>query len=225
MISVIVPVYKVEKYLRRCVDSILAQTYTDFELLLIDDGSPDGCPQICDEYAGIDSRVRVIHKPNGGSSSARNAGIEISTGSYIGFVDSDDFVDVDYLEVLYNAAEDNDSEMVLTGQHKVDVNGNTIANICIAPFVNSIGKRHQIHPYRRSTILATVICTFPFVLPYGGCMLLLLKGIEASRSNVTLQATDMFLTAFYPWLLLICSFATCFIRKRHNNETTDKTNS
>ena len=102
---------------------------------------------------------------------------------------------------------------------------NTIANICIAPFVNSIGKQHQIHPYSRSTILATVICTFPFVLPYGGCMLLLLKGIEASGSNVSLQATDMFLTPFYPWLLLICSFATCFIRKRHNNETTDKTNS
>ena len=101
---------------------------------------------------------------------------------------------------------------------------NTIANICIAPFVNSIGKQHQILPYRRSTILATVICTFPFVLPYGGCMLLLLKGIEASGSNVALQATDMFLTPFYPWLLLICSFAACFIRNRHNNETTDKTN-
>ena len=101
---------------------------------------------------------------------------------------------------------------------------NTIANICIAPFVNSIGKQHQIHPYSRSTILATVICTFPFVLPYGGCMLLLLKGIEASGSNVSLQATDMFLTPFYPWLLLICSFSACFIRNRHNNETTDKTN-
>ena len=101
---------------------------------------------------------------------------------------------------------------------------NTIANICIAPFVNSIGKQHQIHPYSRSTILATVICTFPFVLPYGGCMLLLLKGIEASGSNVSMQATDMFLTPFYPWLLLICSFAACFIRNRHNNETTDKTN-
>lgn len=89
---------------------------------------------------------------------------------------------------------------------------NTIANICIAPFVNSMGKQHGIHPYRRATILATVICTFPFVLPYGGCLLLLLKGIEASGANVTLQATDMFFTAFYPWALLVCSFASCFIK-------------
>jgi Na+/H+ antiporter NhaC len=91
---------------------------------------------------------------------------------------------------------------------------NTIANICIAPFVNSIGKQHDLHPYRRATILATVICTFPFVLPYGGCMLLLQKGIETSGCNVSLQATDMLLTPFYPWLLLICSFAACFIRNR-----------
>lgn len=73
-ISVIIPVYKVETYLRRCIDSILAQTFTDFELILVDDGSPDGCPAICDEYAERDARVRVIHKENGGVSSARNAG-------------------------------------------------------------------------------------------------------------------------------------------------------
>ena len=83
MISVIVPVYKVEKYLRHCVDSILAQTYPDFELLLIDDGSPDGCPQICDEYAGCDPRVKVIHKPNGGLISARNEGIRAARGDYV----------------------------------------------------------------------------------------------------------------------------------------------
>ena len=91
---------------------------------------------------------------------------------------------------------------------------NTIANICIAPFVNSMGKQHGIHPYRRATILATVICTFPFVLPYGGCLLLLLKGIEASGANVALQATDMFFTAFYPWALLVCSLITCFIKHK-----------
>ena len=91
---------------------------------------------------------------------------------------------------------------------------NTIANICIAPFVNSMGKQHGIHPYRRATILATVICTFPFVLPYGGCLLLLLKGIEASGANVAIQATDMFFTAFYPWALLVCSLITCFIKHK-----------
>ena len=90
MISVIVPVYRVEKYLRHCVDSILAQTYSDFELLLIDDGSPDKCPQICDEYAGRDPRIRVIHKPNGGLISARNVGIRAARGDYVCILDGDD---------------------------------------------------------------------------------------------------------------------------------------
>ena len=91
MISVIVPVYKVEEYLRHCVDSILAQTYKDFELLLVDDGSPDKCPQICDEYVAVDSRVRVIHKPNGGLISARNAGILAAKGDYVCILDGDDW--------------------------------------------------------------------------------------------------------------------------------------
>lgn len=91
-ISVIVPVYKVEPYLRRCVDSILAQTFADFELILVDDGSPDNCGAICDEYAQKDSRVRVVHKENGGLSSARNAGLDMAVGSYILFADSDDYV-------------------------------------------------------------------------------------------------------------------------------------
>ena len=97
-ISVIVPVYNAEKWLRRCVDSILAQTFTDFELLLIDDGSTDGSPAICDEYAVKDSRVRVFHKPNGGVSSARNLGLDHALGEWICFVDSDDRIS--NLEVL-----------------------------------------------------------------------------------------------------------------------------
>ena len=102
MISVIVPVYKVEKYLRHCVDSILAQTYTDFELLLVDDGSPDGCPQICDEYARIDPRVRVIHKPNGGLISARNAGILAAKGDYVCIVDGDDWALETMLQFIHD---------------------------------------------------------------------------------------------------------------------------
>ncbi len=100
MISVIVPIYKVEKYLRRCVDNILNQNYKDFELLLIDDGSPDGCPQICDEYARQDGRVRVFHKPNGGLSDARNYGLDRMKGDYVSFIDSDDYVGPDYLKIL-----------------------------------------------------------------------------------------------------------------------------
>lgn len=98
-ISIIVPVYKAEKYLRRCVDSILAQTFTDFELLLIDDGSPDSSGEICDQYAASDPRVRVFHKPNGGVSSARNLGIDISNGEYLTFVDADDLIDKETLSI------------------------------------------------------------------------------------------------------------------------------
>ena len=102
MISVIVPVYNVEKYLRRCVDSILNQTYSDFELLLVDDGSPDGCPQICDDYAACDSRVRVIHKPNGGLISARNAGILAARGEYVCILDGDDWALGNMLQFIHD---------------------------------------------------------------------------------------------------------------------------
>ncbi len=102
MFSVIVPVYKVEQYLHRCVDSILAQTYRDFEVLLVDDGSPDGCPEICDAYARMDSRVKVIHKPNGGLISARNAGILAAKGDYICYVDGDDWVKENMLQFIHD---------------------------------------------------------------------------------------------------------------------------
>ena len=107
-ISVIVPVYKVEEYLRRCVDSILNQTFQDFELILVDDGSPDNCPKICDEYAQKDNRVFVIHKENGGLSDARNKGIdwafENSDSEWITFIDSDDWVHQEYLQTLHDIA-------------------------------------------------------------------------------------------------------------------------
>ena len=106
-ISVIVPIYKVEKYLNRCVDSILHQTFTDFELILVDDGSPDNCGKMCDEYAEKDSRVVVIHKKNGGLSDARNKGLDWvfanSNSEYVVFIDSDDYIDERYLELLYKS--------------------------------------------------------------------------------------------------------------------------
>lgn len=107
-ISVIVPVYKVEAYLSRCIDSILSQSNSDFELILVDDGSPDRCGEICDEYAGKDSRVTVIHQENGGLSAARNAGIEYALrtdSEWITFIDSDDWVHPEYLKSLLEAAE------------------------------------------------------------------------------------------------------------------------
>ena len=101
-VSIIVPIYKVEKYLEKCIDSILNQTYKNLEIILVDDGSPDKCPKICDDYAKKDERIKVIHKKNGGLSDARNFGIDIATGDYISFIDSDDFISKDYVEYLLN---------------------------------------------------------------------------------------------------------------------------
>ena len=106
-VSIIVPVYKVEKYIKRCLDSIINQTYKNLEIILVDDGSPDNCPQICDEYALKDIRIKVIHKDNGGLSDARNVGIDIASGEYIMFVDSDDYIEPQMIEVLYKALVDN----------------------------------------------------------------------------------------------------------------------
>lgn len=107
-ISVIVPVYNAEKYLHRCIDSILNQTFPDFELLLIDDGSKDQSGEICDEYAKKDSRVKVFHKENGGVSSARNVGIDNAVGEYICFCDSDDWVEKTWLLSFFERMCDND---------------------------------------------------------------------------------------------------------------------
>ena len=104
-ISVIVPVYNVEKYLPRCVDSILSQTFSDFELILVDDGSPDNCGAICDMYAAVDNRVKVMHQNNSRVSAARNAGINIAQGEWIAFIDPDDWIHKDYLRLLYYGAE------------------------------------------------------------------------------------------------------------------------
>ncbi len=112
-ISVIVPVYKAEAYLHRCVDSIVAQTFTDWELLLIDDGSPDRSGDICDEYAKKDTRIRVIHKENGGVSSARQRGLDESVGEYTIHADPDDWVEPEMLDELYNKAKEEDADMVI----------------------------------------------------------------------------------------------------------------
>ncbi len=110
LISVIVPVYKVEKYLRECVDSILSNTYTNLEIILVDDGSPDTCPQICDEYAQMDSRIKVIHQENKGLCGARNAGLAVAKGEYIAFADSDDVVSPLLYEHLLFLLEANDAD-------------------------------------------------------------------------------------------------------------------
>lgn len=102
LVSVIVPIYKVEQYLNKCVDSILSQTYRNLEVFLVDDGSPDNCGAICDDYASRDNRIRVIHKPNGGLSDARNVALDVATGEFVVCVDSDDYIAPNHIEGLYN---------------------------------------------------------------------------------------------------------------------------
>ena len=124
--SVIVPIYKVEKYINRCIDSILAQTYSNLEIILVDDGSPDMCGTICDEYMEKDERITVIHKENGGLSDARNEGIKHSHGEYVFFVDSDDWIDPDYCSAAIFDLEDHNADVVVFGYNKVNEDGQLV---------------------------------------------------------------------------------------------------
>ncbi len=133
MISVIVPVYKVEQYLSACVDSILAQSYKDFELILVDDGSPDRCGEICDTYAKQDPRVRVIHQENQGLSGARNSGMDAARGDYITFVDSDDLVSSEYLLKLVSILVETGSEVSCVRKHEFVDNLAPETSICSSP--------------------------------------------------------------------------------------------
>lgn len=114
-VSIIVPIYNVERYLDRCLNSLLNQTLHDIEIILVDDGSPDNCPNLCDEYAQKDSRIKTIHKKNGGLSDARNAGLNMAIGEYVAFVDSDDYTSIEAYETLYNKAIETDADIVYAG--------------------------------------------------------------------------------------------------------------
>ncbi|MGD6776285.1 glycosyltransferase family 2 protein [Sutcliffiella horikoshii] len=131
VVSIVVPIYNVERYINRCVDSLLSQTYSNLEIILVNDESPDNCPEICEEYSKIDNRVKVIHKKNGGLSDARNAGMEIANGDYIIFIDSDDYVEQNMVEKALNAAESSNSEVVIWSffADYVDENENLLKSI------------------------------------------------------------------------------------------------
>lgn len=166
-LSVIVPIYNVEAYLPRCVSSILSQSYLDFELLLIDDGSPDNCGKICDEYAQKDSRVRVFHKLNGGVSSARNLGLDNACGEWVTFIDSDDYVDADYLKELIHAQQWSLVDYVVTlngsglqegelevcrdkynllfSKYHIDRNGYVIGKLYKVSIINSLHLRFNVN--------------------------------------------------------------------------------
>lgn len=140
-ISIIVPIYNVEKYLKKCVQSILNQSFKNFELILVNDGSLDKCGRICDEYAKKDERIKVIHKVNGGLSSARNAGLNIASGEYIGFVDSDDYLDERMYEVLINSIRKTNSDMVICDyyidyENEKDISKEYDINVIVKEFDN-----------------------------------------------------------------------------------------
>lgn len=123
VISVIIPIYNVEKYIDNCIVSIVNQTYTNLEIILVDDGSPDNCPEICDNWASRDNRIKVIHKENGGLSDARNAGLAVATGDFIAFVDSDDWIDTQMYQVLYNSIINTNSDIASCGAKRVWLDG------------------------------------------------------------------------------------------------------
>lgn len=127
LISIIIPVYNVKQYLKRCVDSVIAQTYRNIEIIIVDDGSTDGSDLLCDEIKAVDNRIEVYHKQNGGLSSARNFGIDKAKGEYIGFIDSDDYIDKDMYEILLDLAEKNSAEMSMCALY--DVFGDKIRRI------------------------------------------------------------------------------------------------
>ena len=115
MISIIIPVYNVKLYLDNCIQSVIQQSYTDFECILVDDGSTDGSSEICDQWAEKDNRIIIVHQPNGGVSSARNKGLEQAKGEYICFIDSDDWVDVDYLSAMINNLKEKETDLIICG--------------------------------------------------------------------------------------------------------------
>lgn len=134
LVTIIIPVFNIEReYLERCVDSVINQTYSDLEIILVDDGSTDGTSNVCDELKKKDSRILVFHKENGGSSSARNVGIRNAKGKYLGFVDSDDYIDRDFVELMMKAIVDNNVPMAQISRDEIDINGKRRPDVCIPP--------------------------------------------------------------------------------------------
>ena len=146
LVSVIVPIFKVEQFLTRCIESILSQTYQNTEIILVDDGSPDQCPEICDTYARMDSRIQVIHKENGGLSDARNAGIEKAKGDYLCFVDSDDYIEPTMLEQMVAEAKKNGVKLVIANFKAVDENGYQVFESEQSPIHNGVFTAEELLP-------------------------------------------------------------------------------
>ena len=154
--SVVLPIYKVEKYLNRCLDSVMNQTYKNLEIILVDDGSPDNCPQICDDWARLDNRIKVVHKTNAGLGEARNSGLDIATGDYIGFFDSDDYIDKALFEEVFKIIISTRPDLIEFGHYDVDEDGNVIKTF-IPKTVSTKFEGKEV----MSEFLPELVCTNP----------------------------------------------------------------
>ena len=209
LVSVIVPVYKAEKYLHKCVDSLLVQTMTDFEILLIDDGSPDKSGLICDEYASKDSRVRVFHKGNGGVASARQLGVEKSSGEYIIHVDPDDWVESQMLDELYIKAKKDNVDMLICDFYEHDLNG----------------ERYIVQKPTR-LICDSVLCDM-FLFLHGSTWNKLIKRDCIIENNVNFDLDLSFCEDLYfNANLLLCNIKVSYLNKAfYHYERTENQNS
>lgn len=154
LVTIVIPVFKVEKYLDRCLKSVVNQTYQNLEIILVDDGSPDNCPQICEQWALRDSRIRVIHKQNAGLGMARNTGIENALGQYICFFDSDDYVAATAIEEAYNSIIEHEADIALFGMASVDSNGVVVAER-VPSVKRTLYSGNEIQDYILPCMLAT----------------------------------------------------------------------
>lgn len=177
IVSIIVPVYKTEEYLEKCVNSILQQTLEDIEIILVDDGSPDKCPYICDKLALIDRRIKVIHKTNGGLSDARNAALDIATGKYIGFVDSDDFISNTMFEKMYKKIESTHSDICICAHYTVS-NGDSIPHLL--PYDLDLYTKNDINNYFIAPLIGESSSAVPKTIDGFVCRQLFKKDIIKS---------------------------------------------
>ena len=157
LISVVVPIYNVEQYLERCIDSILHQTYEHLEIILVDDGSPDNSGAICDSYLSMDQRIKVIHKRNGGLSDARNAGLEMASGEFITFIDSDDTIMPEMIEKLYERIDTDRSDMAFCGYRQVSQNGDILSEVFLPDNVLTGFEALKVS-YENEGVLYTIAC-------------------------------------------------------------------
>ena len=146
-LSIIVPVYRKEQYLKNCIDSVLCQTFEDFELILVDDGSPDRCGEICDEYAMEDERIYVMHQENQGVSAARNAGLSLAKGRYVGFVDPDDTIHPNMYKTLISIIKDKDVDLAICGLQYIDKNNNLIKNFGVEQSIGRVLSQKKLLKY------------------------------------------------------------------------------